>query len=250
MKRLVLIVVMMVMVLSGMANPMLDNYRYNVSFLDMQAGLPHNCVNSVYEDSRGFIWVATYGGGLVRYDGYGFARSFPSESHTVLHSNSCRNVVEDKFGRMWIVFDEGVSVISLDPYMTVGEESFGTDISQILQQEGIKVVRDLRDNIWLLAGKKAYKFVFDEQGRIQKSYSLAFAANTPDITMSDVDGDGTVWAAIDDGIYKLDVVRGKLVKRPVKQLAPLFGKAYFTGFMQRRSISLLYILGSVAPLFP
>ena len=234
MKRLVLIVVMMVMVLSCMANPMLDNYRYNVSFLDMQAGLPHNCVNSVYEDSRGFIWVATYGGGLVRYDGYGFTRSFPSESHTVLHSNSCRNVVEDKFGRMWIVFDEGVSVISLDTYMTVGEESFGTDISQILKQEGIKVVSDMRDNIWLMAGKKAYKFVFDEQGRIQKSYSLAFAANTPDITMSDVDGDGTVWAAIDDGIYKLDVVRGKLVKRPVKQLAPLFGKAYFTGFMRHQ----------------
>ena len=149
MNRLVLIVVMMVMVLSGMASPMLDNYRYNVAFLDMQAGLPHNCVNSVYEDSRGFIWVATYGGGLVRYDGYVFTRLFPSESHTVLHSNSCRNVVEDKFGRLWLVFDEGVSVISLDTYRTVGAESFGIDISQILQQGGIKDTRLARQYLAL-----------------------------------------------------------------------------------------------------
>ena len=234
MNRLVLIVVMMVMVLSGMASPMLDNYRYNVAFLDMQAGLPHNCVNSVYEDSRGFIWVATYGGGLVRYDGYVFTRLFPSESHTVLHSNSCRNVVEDKFGRLWLVFDEGVSVISLDTYRTVGAESFGIDISQILQQGGIKVIRDLRDNIWLLAGKKAYKFVFDENGRIHKSYSVGFASNTPDVAIADVDGDGMVWAAIDNGIYKLDIVRGKMVKRPVKEFAPIFGKAYFTGFMRHQ----------------
>ena len=231
MKRLVLIVVMMVIVLSGMANPILDNYRYNVSFLDMQAGLPHNSVNSVYEDSRGFIWVATYGGGLVRYDGYAFAPSFLSASNTVLHSNSCRNVVEDRFGRLWTVFDEGVSVVSLDTYKTVGAESFGTDISSILQQDGVKVVRDMRDNIWLLAGKKAYKFVFDQHGRIQKTYSVAFESNTPDIAMYDVDGDGTVWAAIDNGVYKLDIVRGKMVKRPVKQLAPLFGKAYITGFL-------------------
>ena len=53
-----------------MALSIWEQNRYNVSILDMSSGLPHNWVNSVYEDSRGFIWVATYGGGLVRYDGY------------------------------------------------------------------------------------------------------------------------------------------------------------------------------------
>ena len=230
MKRLLPIVVMIVMTLSGMANSMLDDYRYNVTFLDMQAGLPHNFVNSVYEDSRGFIWVATYGGGLVRYDGYVFSKTFPSDN-MLMHSNSCRNVVEDRHGRLWVVFDEGVSVISLDTYRSVGKESFGIDIDKILHQDAVKVIRDLRNNIWLLAGKKAYKFVFEESGKIKNIYSVAFASNTPDIAIADVDGDGDVWAAIDDGIYKLKVERGKLVKHPVNKLAPLFGKAYFTDFM-------------------
>lgn len=220
--------------LSSMANPVLGYSQYNVSYLDMKAGLPHNWINAVYEDSRGFVWVATYGGGLVRYDGYGFTGVFPSARNNLMHSNSCRSIVEDNFGRLWVVFDEGVSVISLDTYDTVGVESLGIDLSKILPHEGIRVMRDLRDNIWLLAGKKAYKFVFDEEGHVSNMYSVGFASNTPDITISDVDGDGTAWAAIDDGVYKLDVERGRLVKRAVRELSPLFGKAYFTDFRRHQ----------------
>ena len=230
MKRLFILLITVAVSLLCMANYIQGQNRYNVSFLDMSVGLPHNWVNSVYQDSRGFVWVATYGGGLVRYDGYGFIKPYSSEN-MLMHSNSCRNVVEDRFGRLWVVFDEGVSVISLDTYKNVGEESFGIDISKILQQDAVKVLRDLRDNIWLLAGKKAYKFVFNDNGKIKKVYSVDFVSNTPDIAISDVDGDGDVWAAIDDGIYKLKVERGKLVKRPVTQLASLFKKAYFTDFM-------------------
>lgn len=223
MKRLLILLITVAVSLLCMANYMQGQNRYNVSFLDMSVGLPHNWVNSVYQDSRGFVWVATYGGGLVRYDGYGFIKPYSSEN-MLMHSNSCRNVVEDRFGRLWVVFDEGVSVISLDTYKNVGEESFGIDISKILQQDAVKVLRDLRDNIWLLAGKKAYKFVFHDNGKIKKVYSVDFVSNTPDIAISDVDGDGDVWTAIDDGIYKLKVERGKLVKRPVTQLASLFKK--------------------------
>ena len=230
MKRLFILLITVAVSLLCMANYIQGQNRYNVSFLDMSVGLPHNWVNSVYQDSRGFVWVATYGGGLVRYDGYGFIKPYSSEN-MLMHSNSCRNVVEDRFGRLWVAFDEGVSVISLDTYKNVGEESFGIDISKILQQDAVKVLRDLRDNIWLLAGKKAYKFVFNDNGKIKKVYSVDFVSNTPDIAISDVDGDGDVWAAIDDGIYKLKVERGKLVKRPVTQLASLFKKAYFTDFM-------------------
>ena len=230
MKRILLVLTVITISISCMALSIWEQNRYNVSILDMSSGLPHNWVNSVYEDSRGFIWVATYGGGLVRYDGYVFTKPYSTEN-MLMHSNSCRSVVEDRYGRLWVVFDEGVSVISLDTYRTVGEESFGRDISKILQQDAVKVIRDLRDNIWLLAGKKAYKFIFGEDGKIKKLYSVAFTSNTPDIALADVDGDGDVWAAIDEGIYKIKVERGKLVKCPVKQLAPLFGKAYFTDFM-------------------
>ena len=45
--------------------------RYNLTYLDLSNGLPHNHVNDIFKDSSGFLWISTYGGGLVRYDGYG-----------------------------------------------------------------------------------------------------------------------------------------------------------------------------------
>ncbi|MBQ2130189.1 MAG: hypothetical protein II431_02505, partial [Prevotella sp.] len=44
--------------------------RFNVLCLDLKHGLPSNFVDDIKADSDGFVWIATYGGGLVRYDGY------------------------------------------------------------------------------------------------------------------------------------------------------------------------------------
>ena len=88
--------------------------RSNLAVLDMHAGLPHNFVNDIYEDTRGFIWISTYGGGLTRYDGYSFLSFTFGNRRLSLRSNSCRNVVEDRFGRLWVSFDEGTDVIDLN----------------------------------------------------------------------------------------------------------------------------------------
>ncbi|HEV8376762.1 MAG TPA: hypothetical protein VGR38_11095, partial [Candidatus Polarisedimenticolia bacterium] len=45
---------------------------------DLERGLPFSEVNSVKQDTRGFIWIAT-GGGLYRYDGVEL-RGWPRDS--------------------------------------------------------------------------------------------------------------------------------------------------------------------------
>ena len=44
--------------------------KYNVSYLNMASGMPNNFADDIFQDSYGFIWISTHGGGLVRYDGY------------------------------------------------------------------------------------------------------------------------------------------------------------------------------------
>lgn len=39
----------------------------------VKEGLPQSEVSSLFQDSRGTIWIGTRGGGLVRYDGYGLS---------------------------------------------------------------------------------------------------------------------------------------------------------------------------------
>lgn len=64
--------------------------------LNRQNGLPSDAVYNVFQDSKGFIWVAT-GEGLSRYDGFEFV-PYKSDAQTSL-PGSC--IKEDKFGRIW-----------------------------------------------------------------------------------------------------------------------------------------------------
>ena len=93
------------------AQPLL-NRQYNINFLDLTSGLPQNNVNHIFADSYGFIWISTYGGGAVRYDGYSFVSPvFNSPKGFV--SNSCKGFAEDKSQRLWIAYDEGTVVLDM-----------------------------------------------------------------------------------------------------------------------------------------
>ena len=74
--------------------------RYNVSYLNMAAGMPNNFADDIFQDSYGFVWISTHGGGLVRYDGFNYMNFNLGSSGISLRSNSCRNVYEDHFKRL------------------------------------------------------------------------------------------------------------------------------------------------------
>src|SRR5690606_40716485 len=46
--------------------------RLTFEHLTGSDGLSHAHVESILQDHLGFLWIGTYGGGLNRYDGYGF----------------------------------------------------------------------------------------------------------------------------------------------------------------------------------
>ena len=46
--------------------------RYNITYVTMNNGLPHNFIDDLYKDSRGFLWISTAGGGVSRYACYDF----------------------------------------------------------------------------------------------------------------------------------------------------------------------------------
>ena len=76
--------------------------KYLASYLNMATGMPNNYADDIFKDSYGFVWISTHGGGLVRYDGYQMTSLGYTASPIALHSNSTRNVCEDRFRRLWI----------------------------------------------------------------------------------------------------------------------------------------------------
>ncbi|MBR2395289.1 MAG: hypothetical protein IKB00_01635, partial [Bacteroidaceae bacterium] len=81
-------------------------------FIGISDGLPSNFVDDIMFDDAGFMWVATSGGGLCRYDGYEFI-VMATGTEKPLKSNFVRNVVEDGFHRMWIGTEWGIEVFDL-----------------------------------------------------------------------------------------------------------------------------------------
>jgi len=64
----------------------------------IENGLPSNEVYEIFEDSNGYIWVAT-DRGVSRYNGYEFT-TFTTEDG--LPDNTIFNFYEDKVGRIWV----------------------------------------------------------------------------------------------------------------------------------------------------
>lgn len=77
--------------------------------LSISDGLAHNGVTDIFEDSRGFIWVATYDG-LNRYDGYEFRKYKNTLDEDYLISNRVRALNEDSQGKLWIGTDDGITL--------------------------------------------------------------------------------------------------------------------------------------------
>lgn len=86
-------------------------------------GLPQSQINSIVEDDNGYLWMATHGGGLTRFDGQEF------KVYTTLDgllSNIIWNITIDNQKNLWIVHPRGITRydgVSFKKFQASGELS-------------------------------------------------------------------------------------------------------------------------------
>src|ERR1700722_2126761 len=75
--------------------------------LTMRDGLSMSTINSILQDSQGYVWLATEAG-LNRYDGYS-VRQFRRErgNEHALASDYVWSIAEDSHGDLWLAADGG-----------------------------------------------------------------------------------------------------------------------------------------------
>jgi len=85
---------------------MADNVRSFEHYLETQ-GLAQNNVNSIIQDSKGFIWMGT-DDGLSRFDGYNFVNCDNDNSGNGLSNSSIRSLAESpSLNILWIGTQDG-----------------------------------------------------------------------------------------------------------------------------------------------
>ena len=175
--------------------------QYNVGYLNMGLGMPSNFVDDIYKDSDGIIWISTQGGGLVRYDGYTFFNlGLGGDIGFGLLPNSSRNVVEDKHGRLWIAFDEGVRMLNLHTGQMERAEaensSQQTVLDRVLDEPCQRVYCDSKGCLWILKVGQIDRLAFDDDGKVSSVLSARHNTKISDLQLADLDGDGSVYVGL------------------------------------------------------
>lgn len=127
-----------------------QNQSVRFNHLDVEDGLSNNMIRDMLQDSKGFMWIATWDG-LNRYDGYEFKvyKHIDGDS-TSLRNNKVYRLMEDHLGRIWVgTFGGGLSLFNRE------EESFTNlihnpeDSTSIGSNRILSLFEDTKNRIWV-----------------------------------------------------------------------------------------------------
>jgi len=198
--------------------------RFNVSYLNMAAGMPNNFADDIFQDSYGFVWISTHGGGLVRYDGFNYMNFNLGSSGISLRSNSCRNVYEDHFKRLWIAFEEGPQVLDLKTMQPVippcENEKVEAQLNKALKNLCTRMYCDAKGNVWMVSFNLLTRISFNEKGEVNRVLSISYPYNAPDLGLCDVYRNGTVVMCNNGVVSEFSVKNNQLVAKNISSLFP------------------------------
>ena len=229
MKHIISLLVALVAWVGCCAQSLMPN-KYNVSYLNMATGMPNNFADDIFQDSYGFIWISTHGGGLVRYDGYKVASFGYTSTPIALRSNSCRNVCEDRFRRLWIAFEEGPQVLDLETMRPVTPPCVNAKMAERLHQvfDGVclRTYCDSKGCIWMATTLEIVRIAFDQDGKVESILTTPCPTAAPEFGMCDVYGHGSVMVCNNGRVSDICVREGRLVQDDVTAMFAPLGSRY------------------------
>jgi len=203
---------------------------YLKSTLSMENGLPCNYIDDVCQDDAGFLWLATSGGGLCRFDGYELL-TFSATSGTPLKSNFIRNVCEDRFHRLWIASEGGLDLMDLGTLDRLDLPH--PDLEAYSDRLCSFLTLDAAGNLWFKTGKSLVRVSFDGGGDVREVLAFTHGGLSPtNLVFEDVDGDGSVWVGLEGRLYKVgEGPYGTLQAEPVLPGFQFGEQTYLSDFL-------------------
>ena len=196
--------------------------RFNVSYLNMAAGMPNNFADDIFQDSYGFVWISTHGGGLVRYDGFNYMNFNLGSSGISLRSNSCRNVYEDHFKRLWIAFEEGPQVLDLKTMQPVippcENKKVEAQLNKALKNLCTRMYCDAKGNLWMVSFNLLTRISFNEKGEVNRVLSISYPYKAPDLGLCDVYRNGTVVMCNNGVVSEFSIQNNRLAAKNISSM--------------------------------
>lgn len=176
--------------------------RYNFTAITMDEGLPHNFVDDILKDSQGFLWIATCGEGIARYDGYEFTVFNMGTTHTQLRSNFICKLCEDNFGRIWATSEMGIDILDIQTMQAIQIPSAEGKLLSFCNRPSHLILHSKAGNIWVCSKNDLFKITFGKQGDVRQIIKICeLPAGETIRAICEVED--YLWINYKDGIYRI-----------------------------------------------
>ena len=180
-----------------------------VNRLSRENGLPDQDVNGIFFDSKGYAWISTFGGGLVRYDGDSFI-SFSEKNGSKSIGDIVSQCREDRFGRLWVPSAGGLDVLDLKSLSLLGDLP-GMSEAWRHSHSPAALRRDSDGCIWFTSNDMLFRVAFTDDGNNCVVDSLKCNVMNDNLMPKaiDVENDGSVWITLNGHFFKVRQIEGK-----------------------------------------
>ena len=156
---------------------------YNFTTYSLADGLPQSQVFALCQDTRGYLWAGTQGGGLSRFDGLKFETFTTADG---LSSNYIHALVADGRGGIWIGTDQGLCRYDGARFKPVRLGATGAGVYALALVE--------ENNVWIGTNRGVFSCGLEEA--VAKPVSLPGNGPAPVVTAFFPSEDG-VWVGSD-----------------------------------------------------
>ncbi|MEQ8624040.1 MAG: two-component regulator propeller domain-containing protein [Vicingaceae bacterium] len=187
----------------------LESYtqKNNFSSYSVRNGLPQNTVYKIFQDSKGYLWLGTDGGGVSKFDG---------RDHTYykkvdgLASNVIRDIYEDKSGNLWFATNEGLSIFDGIKFKTISKED------GLISNTVVKIYEDSKGRIWVGSTGGGLSYISIKDSLTIKNYTSADGLSSNNVLSILEDDFSRVWVGYIGGPPQIiDLEKNKLVVEEV-----------------------------------
>ncbi|MFY0625822.1 MAG: response regulator [Reichenbachiella sp.] len=192
--------------INGQEKRIFHNHFINYS---TENGLSQNDIESLFQDSFGFLWIGT-NGGLNRFDGYSF-KHYQKEIDTenTLSSNLIGGITEDSHNNIWVCTpNAGVMMFNRNSDEIVHIKNDEKSARVISNNHVVKIFIDRKDRIWLgtIDGLNVinYNYSTGEYNVqiIESDSEKGSSLNNDDITDLFEDKFGNIWVGTSRGLHR------------------------------------------------
>jgi len=177
-------------------------FAYSEEFNEIQTKdwLTSKNINSIVQDSNGFIWVST-SNEVARYDGYSFKVLKGSKFDALYQEDiSIFNITTDKVGNVWICSDRG-----LFQYNICDDRLQNIYASSIIGRV-FSCITDDNGNIWIASSKGLF-FCSGTSKRINLLFSRKISSDDFKKASFAWDKSGSLLISTKKGIYKVSAIQ-------------------------------------------